>query len=590
MKPDLHRALPSRASTQVLFPAAGTLRASSHAVISGAAVSAEDLWYKHAVMYCLDVETYLDANGDGIGDFQGLRRKLDYLAGIGVTCLWLQPFYLSPMGDNGYDVSDYYSVHPNHGTFGDFVEFMNHAQALGLRVIVDLVVNHTSYKHPWFQAARRDRRSPYRDWYIWADERPANHADGVVFPTTQTTNWTWDQAAGQFYFHRFYEFQPDLNTQNPAVRREIQKIMGFWLELGVSGFRMDAVPFLVEHKGANVEQKQDFELLHEMRNFLQWRRRDAILLAEANVPADESVNYFGDEGERLQMMLNFPVNQRLFYGLATADLGPLKEALEQTRDRHGCAQWVQFLRSHDELDLGRLTEEQRQKVFEAFGPDPDMQLYDRGIRRRLAPMLGGDRRRLEMAFSLLLALPGTPLIQYGDEIGIGEDLSLFERECARTPMQWSDASNGGFTRSKSAVRPVVDDSAFSYRKVNVAVQQRDRDSFLNFVSRRIQVRQECPEIGWGEYQILSASNRESLVLYYEWCGEAAVTVHHFGSSRAEVKFQLPAQSRTILADMFSPAIHSADSSNHVTLPLEGYGHCWFRVGGVDTALDRHELG
>lgn len=357
----------------------------------------EDLWYKNAVIYCLDVETYMDSNADGIGDFEGLSRRLDYLAGLGVTCVWLQPFYPSPNRDNGYDVTDYYGVHPEHGSLGDFVELMNHANALGMRVIVDLVVNHTSDQHPWFQSARRDPHSRFRDWYVWAKERPADHEKGLVFPGVQKTTWSWDDEAQLYYFHRFYNFQPDLDTQNRWVRDEIKKIMGFWLELGVSGFRMDAVPFLIQHKGASIKPEQDFDLLHDLRDFLQWRGRDAILLAEANVPPDESMSYFGDQGDRLPMMLNFQVNQRLFYALATADTGPLVWALEQTWRRPAAAQWVHFLRSHDELDLGRLTDEQRHKVFQAFGPEPKMQLYNRGIRRRLAPMLGNDRRRLRSA-------------------------------------------------------------------------------------------------------------------------------------------------------------------------------------------------
>jgi maltose alpha-D-glucosyltransferase / alpha-amylase len=547
-------------------------------------MSADDLWYKHAIMYCLDVETYLDSNGDGIGDFSGLGRKLDYLAGLGVTCLWLQPFFPSPNADNGYDVSDFYGVHQNYGTLGDYVEFMNRAQSLGLRVIVDLVVNHTSVRHPWFEAARRERKSPLRDWYIWADKKPANHADGIVFPGSQTTNWTWDEIAGQYYFHRFYEFQPDLNTGHPAVRREIEKIMGFWLELGASGFRMDAVPFLVERKGANVEAKQDFELLREMRNFLQWRRRDAILLAEANVPPEESDNYFGEEGDRLQMMLNFPVNQRLFYALATADLEPLKEALEQTRKPHGCAQWVQFLRSHDELDLGRLTEEQRQKVYDAFAPEPDMQLYDRGIRRRLAPMLGNDRRRLELALSLMFSLPGTPLIQYGDEIGIGEDLSLEERECARTPMQWSPAENAGFSLARSTVRPVVSEGEFTYRTVNVSSQQRDRTSMLNWVERMIRTRQECPEISWGEYQVIASSSPQVLVLQSRWHGESTVTIHNFGANDVEVRFPLDEPKTSVLADLFTERVIPIDEPGTVSLAMKGWEYAWFRLGGADTTL------
>ena len=469
----------------------------------------EDLWYKNAVIYCLDVEKYMDADGDGCGDFEGLRRRLDYLAGLGVTCVWLQPFYPSPNRDNGYDVSDHYGVHPKHGSPGDFVEFMNHARALGMRVIVDLVVNHTSDAHPWFQAARGDAGSRFRDWYVWSDERPDHHGEGVVFPGIQRTTWTLDDAAGMWYFHRFYHHQPDLNTHHPAVREEISKIMGYWLELGIAGFRMDAVPFLIERKGPGVEPALDFELLQEMRDFLQWRCRDAILLAEANVPPDDSTAYFGERGERLQMMLNFPVNQRLFYALATQDVGPLTWALQQTARKPYAAQWVHFLRSHDELDLGRLSPEQRSQVFQAFAPDKHMQLYDRGIRRRLAPMLGNDRRRLELAFSVLLSLPGTPMLQYGDEIGMGDDLTLDERECARTPMQWTSERHGGFSRAARTVRPCIDDDTYGFRKVNVAEQRRVPDSLLNWLERRIRMRRECLELAWGTSPCCASTGRRS---------------------------------------------------------------------------------
>ena len=546
----------------------------------------EDLWYKHAIIYCLDIEKYLDANGDGIGDLEGLGRRLDYLASLGVTCVWLQPFYPSPNGDNGYDVSDYYGVDPRHGTLGDFVEFMNYARSLGIRLIIDLVVNHTSIEHPWFQAARRDPQSPFRPWYVWAKDRPEDHASGVVFPGVQQTNWTRDDEAGAYYFHRFYEFQPDLDTHHKAVRNEIQKIMGFWLELGISGFRMDAVPFLIERKGAGVEPVQDFELLHEMRDFLQWRCRDAILLAEANVPPDESLHYFGRQGDHLQMMLNFPVNQRLFYAMATADAEPLIWALEQTATLPPAAQWVQFLRSHDELDLGRLTEEQRQRVFAAFGPEEHMQLYGRGIRRRLAPMLGNDRRRLELAYSLLFSLPGTPMMQYGDEIGMGDDLALPEREAARTPMQWTDERHGGFSRAEKVVRPVIDDAVYGYRQANVSRQRRDPDSLLNWTARAIRIRKECPEISWGQYQIVRTNVPEVLVIRYDWRNTSLITFHNFSDRRQKVRVQLGRRGAGALVDLFGNADSSADSQGMHEISLEGYGYRWTRLGALDDELDR----
>jgi maltose alpha-D-glucosyltransferase/alpha-amylase len=549
----------------------------------------EDLWYKNAIIYCLDVEKYQDSNGDGVGDFEGLSRRLDYLSGLGVTCVWLQPFHPSPNRDNGYDVSDHYGVHEKHGSLGEYVEFMNHAKANGMRVIIDLVVNHTSVDHPWFQSARRGPGSRFHDWYVWSKERPEDHATGMVFPGVQETTWTFDEEAQEYYFHRFYEFQPDLNTSNERVRDEITKIMGFWLELGVSGFRMDAVPFLVERKGAGAASESDFDFLYRLRSFLQWRRGDAILLAEANVLPEQSLEYFGEDGERLQMMLNFPVNQRLFYALATADTGPLAWALEQTRERPATAQWVQFLRSHDELDLGRLSHEQRERVFRALGPEKSMQLYDRGIRRRLAPMLGGDRRRLELAFSLLFSLPGTPMMQYGDEIGMGDDLALPERECARTPMQWTSERHGGFSRAQTTVRPVIAEGPYGYGQLNVADQRRDSNSLLNWTERTVRMRKECPEISWGRFEVLRTGVDEVLVLRYDWRGTGLVTLHNFSDSPRKVRLELKSRRAELLTDVFGTDHSRAGPSGAHEVTLGPYGYRWFREGAVDNTLDRASL-
>jgi maltose alpha-D-glucosyltransferase / alpha-amylase len=549
-------------------------------------MSIDDLWYKNAVIYCLDVERYMDTDGDGVGDFEGLSRRLDYLAGLGVTCVWLQPFYPTPNRDNCYDVTDYYGVDPRHGTPGDFVEFMNHARALGIRVIVDLVVNHTSIDHPWFQAARRDPESKYRSWYVWSKTQPDDHDTGMVFPGSQETTWTKDDVAGEYYFHRFYHHQPDLDTHNKAVREEIMRIMGFWLQLGVSGFRLDAVPFLIERKGAGVEPVQDYELLREMRDFLQWRVRDAVILAEANVPPEESIDYFGDEGDHLQLMLNFPVNQRLFYALATGDTRPLVWAIEKTVERPRNAQWVHFLRSHDELDLGRLTDEQRARVFEAFGPRPTHQLYDRGIRRRLAPMLGNDRRRLELAFSLLFSLPGTPMMQYGDEIGMGENLRLPERECARTPMQWTSEKNGGFSTGRKLVQPVISDDTFGYEKLNVADQRRDPGSLLSWTERVLRARRELPEIPWGDVTVLATDVKEVLVLRYDWRGSSIVTFHNFSDRSQKVTVDVACPRGGVLFDVFDPEHSQAQSESVHEVRLEPYGYRWYRVGGADNALHR----
>jgi maltose alpha-D-glucosyltransferase/alpha-amylase len=546
----------------------------------------DDLWYKNAVIYCLDVEKYVDANGDGVGDFAGLTRRLDYLAGLGVTCLWLQPFYRSPNRDNGYDVADYYSVHPKLGTLGEFVDFMNHAEQIGMRVIVDLVVNHTSDSHAWFRSARKDPQSPYRDWYVWSKTRPPDYNKGMVFPGVQKETWTRDEVAGEYYFHRFYRFQPDLNTENPAVRTEIQRIMGFWLQLGVCGFRMDAVPFLISRKGTHVRPRKDYEMLHAMRDFLQWRRRDAVLLAEANVPPGESLEYFGDLGDRLQMMLNFPVNQRVYYALATGDLKPLIQALEDTKKRPQAAQWVHFLRSHDELDLGRLTRTQRDKVFAAFGPTKEMQLYNRGIRRRFAPMMSDDRRRIELAYSLLFTLPGTPMLQYGDEIGMGDDLSLPERECARTPMQWSADRNGGFSTARRTVLPVISDPIYGYQRVNVEAQRRDPHSLLNWMERKIRMRKECPEISWGDWKILETNAADVLVMEYTWRAHSLIVLHNFADQPRAVRIPVHVCGTPLLVDLLWNNDSRAEGRGHHEIELEPYAYRWFRARGLDRNVPR----
>ena len=537
-----------------------------------------DLWYKNAVIYCLNVETFIDSNGDGVGDFVGLTDKLPYLSGLGVTCIWLMPFYGSPNRDDGYDVSDYYGIHPRTGTFGDVVEFMNRAKQLGLRVIVDLVVNHTSDQHPWFKAARKDPDSPYRQYYVWSKKRPRNWNQGMVFPGVENATWTRDSAAGEYYFHRFYQFQPDLNTHNAAVKEEITRIMGFWLQLGVSGFRMDAVPFLIERKGAGVRPGKNYELLHEMRDFLQWRVRDAIMLAEANVPPSNSMQYFGPGGDRLQMLLNSWVNQRIFYTLATGDADPLRKALLDTYERPHASQWGVFLRAHDELDLGRLTERQRERVFAAFAPEKDMLLYNRGIRRRLAPMLNNDRRRIELANSLLFTLPGTPIIRYGDEIGMGDDLELPERYSVRTPMQWSGQRHGGFTTARRPIRPVIDDDVFGYQRVNVADQRRDPNSLLNWTERIIRTRKECAEIGWGDWSIVPRLPDNVLGIRYEWNDRCTFVLHNFIDRPSTVRLKIDGRPPCPLVNLLSQKRSEPEDGGRHTIELEPYGYRWLRVG------------
>jgi maltose alpha-D-glucosyltransferase / alpha-amylase len=554
-----------------------------------------DLWYKNAVVYCLSVGTYMDSNGDGIGDFKGLQRRLDYLHGLGVTAIWLMPFQTSPYRDDGYDVSDYYSVDPRYGTIGDFVEFTHGAKQRGIRVLIDLVVNHTSDEHAWFKQARKDPASKYRDWYVWSKKKPPRADHGMVFPGVQKSTWTYDQEARAWYFHRFYDFQPDLNTSHPEVQAEILKIMGFWIQLGVSGFRMDAVPFIIATKGPRVGKPQEqFDMLRAFREFLQWRQGDCIILAEANVLPETDMEYFGADGDRMHMMFNFQVNQNLFYALAAADTRPLIKAMKATKPRPATAQWGMFLRNHDELDLGRLTEQQRKKVFAEFGPEPGMQLYDRGIRRRLAPMFDGDHRRMELAYSLMFTLPGTPVLRYGDELGMGDDLKLPERNCARTPMQWSNEPHGGFTKSDKPHIPVISGGPYGFEHVNAAIQRRHPDSLLNWTERIIRMRKEVPEVGWGDFTVIPSRDRAVLVMRYDWRNNWVLFVHNLDAKPHEVTFSVGlegehAEHGKLLVNLLAEDHSRADANGKHRMVIEAYGYRWFRVGGLDYLLRRTEI-
>ncbi|HEX6746344.1 MAG TPA: alpha-amylase family protein [Longimicrobium sp.] len=548
----------------------------------------EDLWYKNAVIYSLSLETFMDGNGDGCGDFEGLMRRLDYLESLGIDAIWLGPFQPSPNLDNGYDISDFYGVDPRFGSPGDFVEFMSRAESRGIRVLMDLVVNHTSDRHPWFQEARRDPQSHHHDWYVWSKRRPKDWNQGMVFPGVQKSTWTKDDEAGEYYYHRFYEFQPDLNMDNPEVRTEVRRIMGYWLQLGVSGFRVDAVPFILEGSpdGKGGRPPLHFDYLQQMRSFLQWRTSGAIMLGEANVLPKENKRYFGKSGDGIHMMFNFFVNQHLFYALASGDARPLVDALKATRDLPPTGQWAQFLRNHDELDLGRLTEEQRGLVLERFGPEPEMQLYGRGIRRRLASMLG-ERAHLELAYSLMFSLPGTPVLRYGDEIGMGEDLRQKERDAVRTPMHWSRERNAGFSTAERIVRPVIDQGPYSCDHVNVEAQRRDPESLLNWTVRMIRLRKECPEIGWGSWRILPAGSPGVLAMCYEWRGNAVVVLHNFDRRPREARFRVGAEGGEHLANLLQQEEMHADERGVHHVALEAYGYRWYRVGGLGYALRAH---
>ncbi|MET8063407.1 alpha-amylase family protein [Micromonospora sp. NPDC005313] len=542
-----------------------------------------DRWYQEAVVYCLDVDTFADSNGDGVGDFQGLIGRLDYLARLGVTCLWLNPIHPSPNEDDGYDATDFYNVDPRLGTLGDFAELLHQASNRGIRVIIDLVVNHTSDQHPWFQSARSSPDSPYRDWYVWADHEPADRHQGMVFPGEQHETWTYDRTAKAWYYHRFYKFQPDLNIENPKVRAEIKKITSFWLQLGVAGFRMDAVPFIIERtEPGNPNSPKDFDFITDLRQHVQWRRGDAVLLAEANVEPDELPVYFGDgggSGNRIHMLFDFMLNGRLMLALVREDPEVIIEALRDTPKLPTGGQWATFLRNHDEIDLSRLTADQRNDVLAKFGPDENMQLYGRGIRRRLAPMLGNDRRHIELAYSLQFSLRGTPVLRYGEEIGMGENLALDGRDAIRTPMQWSYADNAGFSTAEpeKLIRPVIDKGEYGYQHVNVTAQRKDPRSLLGWFERMIRTLREAPETGSGSTTHIDVPMPPG-VLAHRADGRTGIMVflHNLGTEDVEVDLSTLAPEADLPIDVLSDRNYE-DVGKLDRLKLGGYGYRWIRL-------------
>jgi maltose alpha-D-glucosyltransferase / alpha-amylase len=547
-----------------------------------------DRWYQKAVVYCADIDTFQDSDGDGIGDIRGLIGRLDYLARLGVTCLWLHPIHPTPGHDDGYDATDFYNVDPRLGTLGDFAELLHQAQNLGIKVIIDLVVNHVSDQHPWFQSARSDPESPYRDWFVWSQEEPADRKQGMVFPGEQDETWTYDRTAKAWYYHRFYKFQPDLNFANPAVREEVKKVLAFWLQLGVAGFRLDAVPFIIElTEPGNSNSPKDMEFLSELRQHVQWRRADAVLLAEANVEPAQLVDYFADAGgsnNRIHMLFDFMLNGRIMLALARRDPEQLIDALRDTPQLPPGGQWATFLRNHDEIDLSRLTAEQRNEVYAQFGPDENMRLYDRGIRRRLAPMLGNDRRRIELAYALQFSLRGTPVLRYGEEIGMGEDLSLRGRDAIRTPMQWSDLPNGGFSTAPADKlrRPMISEGEFGYSEVNVTKQRHDPSSLLSWFERMIRTLREAPEVGAGTCKHVDLPVPEGVLVHRADDGGCMVFLHNLGTSDVTVDLSTLAaeaeQPNDVLADREYGPLGKLDA-----LELAGYGYRWIR-------LRRHPAG
>lgn len=538
-------------------------------------------WYKNAVFYSLDIETFYDAGGDGYGDLPGLIARLDYIASLGVNCIWLQPFFPSPDHDNRYDVMDYYSVDPRLGTLGDFAEFMDKADHLGIRVILDLVVNHTSIHHPWFEEARRNRDSRYRNYYVWSDEPQPYDPKHLVLKGEVDSIWTYDDVAGQYYLHHFYKEQPDLNLVNPEVRKEILHIMGFWLRLGVSGFRVDGVKYLIDGYGKEAEPRMHFEYLQEMRDFVSVRKSEAILIGETNLAPDDLVTFVNDE-DGMHMGYNFYVNQYLFLSLAKEDAAPLQKALQTMPSIAPMQQnqMLSFLRHHDELTLKLLKKKEYQLVFERFAPDKNMQIYESGIRRRLRPLLHGDRRMLELAYSLMFSLPGVPLIRFGEELGMGDNLALEGRNSVRTPMQWSDDAFGGFTSNPNhtPVHPVIEDGPYGYREVNMYKAQREPDSLLNWMQRLVVIRKRCPAIGLGRLRVLKSAHSNVLIHGMDWNGERLLFMHNLAGKTTKVERAEYDKDDARWIPLFCDAGGHQQKNGNVT--LHAYGYLWLRADQV----------
>jgi len=542
---------------------------------------ADNLWYKNAIFYEVYIRAFADGNGDGHGDFIGLTQRLDYFRDLGVDCLWLLPMYPSPLKDDGYDIADYYNIHPDYGTLEDFKRFLDEAHARGLRVIADLVVNHTSDQHPWFQAARADRNSPYRNYYVWSDNDQKYREARIIFLDSETSNWAWDEQAGQYYWHRFYSHQPDLNYDNPAVQAEMLNVVRFWLDMGLDGFRVDAVPYLFEREGTNCENlPETHAFLKTLRRFVDEHYPGAILLAEANQWPADLRPYFG-EGDEFHMAFHFPLMPRLYMALAQADATPIVRILEQTPPIPQSCQWCTFLRNHDELTLEMVTPEERAFLWNYYAPHPRMRL-NLGIRRRLAPLMEGDLRKIVLLHSLLFSLPGSPVIYYGDEIGMGDNIWLPDRNGVRTPMQWDDSPGAGFSTAprERFYSPLIDSGSFDYRRVNVAAQKADPNSLWHTLRKMIAIRKAHRAFGQGYYQLLFDPHQPSVLGVLRWDEhETLLAIHNMAAQPTEASLALPLPASGPWQDLFAPSQPASVFAGSVKIPLDGYAYRWFRLAG-----------
>ena len=527
----------------------------------------DNLWYKDAVFYQISVRAFKDSDGDGYGDLRGISEKLDYLQTLGVDCLWLMPIYPSPLRDDGYDIADYSNIASMYGTLDDFTFLINSARARGIRIIMDLVLNHTSDEHPWFKASRSDKNSPFRDYYVWSDTDQKYKETRIIFVDTENSNWTWDEKTEQYYWHRFYASQPDLNFDNPKVQEEMINIARFWLDLGVDGFRADAVPYLFEREGTNCENlPETHAYLKKLRAFMETNYPGRILLCEANQWPEDVRPYFGN-GDEFHMGFHFPIMPRIYMALKKGRANDMVEILRRTPPIPENCQWCTFLRNHDELTLEMVTPQERQWMWEQYAPEPRMRI-NLGIRRRLAPLLDNDQRKIELANSLLFTLPGSPIIYYGDEIGMGDNLELPDRNGVRTPMQWDDSPNAGFTTGEPCTELVKGE--LSYGNINVANQLADKDSLLHSISRMVNVRKEHHAFGSGSMEWVESTNPSLAVYKREYKGETLLIINNLtGASQTAA---LASDTQTEYVDLLS----NAEVRIKASLTLDPYAYLWLR--------------
>src|SRR5579862_4170757 len=539
----------------------------------------DNLWYKDAVIYEAHVRAFHDSNDDGIGDFAGLTRRLDYIQDLGVNTIWLLPFYPSPGKDDGYDIADYQHIHPQYGSRDDFRQFVREAHKRNLRIITELVINHTSDQHPWFRAARRaPPGSRKRNYYVWSDTPERYLGTRIIFTDAETSNWAWDAEAKAYYWHRFFSHQPDLNFDNPHVERAVTRIMKFWLDQGVDGLRLDAIPYLVEREGTSNENlRATHEVVQRIRRVIDERYADRMLLAEANQWPEDVRDYFGN-GDECHMAYHFPLMPRMYMAIAQEDRYPITEIIDQTPDIPANSQWAIFLRNHDELTLEMVTSRERDYMYRMYAADPRARL-NLGIRRRLAPLLENDIDRIKLMNSLLLSMPGSPIIYYGDEIGMGDNIYLGDRNGVRTPMQWSPDRNAGFSRAdpQRLYLPPIMDPIYGYQAVNVEAQTRDRSSLLNWMKRMLQVRKTSQAFGRGTLRFIRPGNRKVLVYLREYKNDVIVCVANLARTAQPVEVNLSEFKGTVPIELIGRTPFPPVGELPYLLTLPGYGFYWFQL-------------